>query len=354
MKPSPLKCVASGLGLMLCGVSMARAQEQIHITPPSVGRVEQIAPIGGATVGAVLAKLRAHEMTPQEAWQSGALNVDDLIYLLENNVDEWGGFYWEKDVELRRDLEGLLIEHGGEKLKDTAGLSPKVRLWLADYYGSVKDARAVPLAESVLSEFKAPVSNGSALMFLALERLGWYYRDIDEPQNAAQVWLRMKEFQPADDWRIADSMIEAARMYAVAGDKSKAQELYARVPQVAKNWFTGMALYDRAYALIKADQHGEARQLLQTPLSGEGEEVKVGLLSLLSASYLKTGQVAAAQRSAQQAIEAYAAIAKPRTDMGLQDQVKRAKKVLAWCKQYQAQQNPTTASQDKATAPGAQ
>ena len=49
MKPSRLKCMASGFGLMLCGVSIARAQEQIHIAPPSVGRVEQIAPVGGAT-----------------------------------------------------------------------------------------------------------------------------------------------------------------------------------------------------------------------------------------------------------------------------------------------------------------
>ena len=119
----------------------------------------------------------------------------------------------------------------------------------------------------------------------------------------------------------------------------------------AKAGSPGMALYDRAYALIKQNQHSEARQLLQTPIAGEDGEVKVGLLSLLSASYLRTGEVAAAQRSAQQAIDAYVALDQPRADMGLQDQVKRAKKVLAWCKGYQARQNLNSVSKDNAAAP---
>ena len=216
----------------ICAASLscaaaARAQEAIVLPP--VERVAPIAPIGGAAVGgvalpganavgavaaktasvsavqasgdgvatAVLEKLRVHELTPQEAWQDGSLRLDDVVYILQNRVDEWGGFYWVKDEILRRQLEALLAEHGGEMLENPEKLSPQLRLWLSDYYGSVRDARAVPLAESVLSEFKAPSEKGSALAFLAVERLGWYYGDIGQQEKAAQSWLRMKKLSAA-------------------------------------------------------------------------------------------------------------------------------------------------------------
>ena len=305
MKTLPLKCAASGLGLLLCGVSMARAQEQIHITPPSVGRVEQISPAKSASEGtvtldakpnsvatAVLAKLRAHEMTPREAWQSGALTVDDLIYLLENKVDEWGGFYWEKDVELRRALESLLAQNGGEKIKDNEKLSPKVRVWLADYYGSVKDERAVPVAESVLSEFKdkeiAPA--GNTLAFLALERLAWYYRDIGQPEKAAQEILRTKNYQPADDWRVADAMIVAARMYARAGKRDEANALYQQVKAHPDKYFSSLGIFDPARNLVESGQQKAAQQMLKAALpTFENNKEQIKLLSLLSRSFYLDG-----------------------------------------------------------------
>ena len=256
MKALGLKCVASGLGLMLCGVSIARAQEQIHITPPSVGRVEQVSPVGGASAGAVtqvapkpsdagvsevkapvnsvvdavLAKLRAHEMTAQDVWQSGVLNVDDLLYLIENKVDDWGGFYWDKDLKLRRELESLLAQSGGEKIKDSEKLSPKVRLWLSDYYGSMKDERAIALAESVLSEFKEPVKSDKdiALIFQGAERLGWYYYQKGDYQKAAESWERVADLTAVKGWWTGDAQMIASLRYLddnTAASKQKSKKI---------------------------------------------------------------------------------------------------------------------------------
>ncbi len=121
------------------------------------------------------------------------------------------------------------------------------------------------------------------------------------------------------------------------GDQEKARALYAQVPQYGHGWFTGLAIYDQAYTLIKSNKHDEARALLQKPVVGvRAEEVQIGLFSLLAASYLKTGEVDLAQRTAREALETYKGLQNRKSDKGLEAQVERAKKVLDWCWRYKA------------------
>lgn len=153
-------------------------------------RVAGVAPVGakvgekdvaavGLSASAVkmpllVAKLRAHQVTPQEAWEGGDLNVPDLIYFLES-LDRWGGFFWDKDPDLRRQMVALLVEHGQKQLEHPEGLSPVVRLWLADYYENLGDAKCLALCESILTELKpkAPIKDGGDrfLAFQSCERL---------------------------------------------------------------------------------------------------------------------------------------------------------------------------------------
>ena len=98
-------------------------------------------------------------------------------------------------------------------------------------------------------------------------------------------------------------------------------------------------VYRQAHALIKADKHEAARALLQQPVTGEdAPKIKVGLLSLLSASYLKTGEVELAQTTAQEALDAYQSLLPAPTDRALQYQSERAQKVREWCRRYRGSQ----------------
>ena len=342
--------------LLLCGVLAAPAWAQQAIVPPVVSRVEPVSPLGGgdlpravpgvippssvvpvgpvqtqsnAVAEAVLESLRAGRQTPREAWASGALTADDLFYIFEHKVDEWGGFYWEKDLELRRALEAVWVEHGGARLETPEKLSPQLRLWLADYYGSVRDARAVPLAESILSEFKAPSETGSALAFLAVERLGWYYRDIGEADKAAQSWLRMKSYQPPTGWWVPDSMLEAARIYLYAGQEQKAQTLYQQIEQFGNGWTTGMAHYERADILIRDGEFARAQQLLHEPLGGEGAaDAQVALSTLSAYAYYMSGDFERAVGASDAAVRASKELTG--TSHPLQSQVNDASEVAGW------------------------
>ena len=92
----------------------------------------------------------------------------------------------------------------------------------------------------------------------------------------------------------------------------------------------GMAFYDQANALIGQGNQEQAQKLLQRPFSGPGSEsVKVGLLSLLADSFLRSGKTEQAQQTAQGAIDAYEHLGKSAPDEGLKWQVERAKGIIA-------------------------
>ena len=191
------------------------------------------------------------------------------------------------------------------------------------------------MLQSVLEQ---PKIRGGTLFF-AIERLAWLYRDTGQYEKEAQVWLDAIPRLPAQSWMVPDMLVGAARAYTAQGKEEQAQQLYARVPEYGQGWFTGLIYYDSAHAMIKRGEHEAARRLLETPVNGvRAEQVRVGLLSLLSASYLKTGQLDLAQSAATQATQAYAALKTPPRNMGLEYQDERAHKVLEMCQRVQEQQ----------------
>ena len=81
----------------------------------------------------LLYKMQSGELAPQQAWDDKLIDTDDLLWIFANKVDVWGGFYWDKNLPLRQELERLLAQNGGEKLQPMEKLPPSIRLWLADY-----------------------------------------------------------------------------------------------------------------------------------------------------------------------------------------------------------------------------
>ena len=233
-----LLCAAS-----TCSASLARADD---VAPPEKNQYAPVkVPIIGtaaADAPAIIDKLRSGELTAGEAWQSGELKLDDVLYLLGNYFDPWGGVEWQNADAVRLSLAELVVQHAPEKLKNPDELPLRVRLWVGDYLQSINDERAVALLESVLSEFKEAKADQDPAVFQAAQRLGNYYKSKGEWEKSAQAWSRVVPLHDDKDWRVSDAMIEAARMYAAAGNNDKAQELYARVPQVGKSWFTGHGL----------------------------------------------------------------------------------------------------------------
>ena len=311
----------------LSAASDAREVEQI--TPPTQGNVSAIggaaggdvAPIGAddvatsaalagdaiqaAMTNALIERLKAHTLTPEAAWKSGALDVEVLLDILGHRLGPWGGFYWERDDDLRRALVNLLIEHGGERLKDTDKLAPATRLWLADYYWSVKDARVVPLAESILSEIKTPVKGENALVFSAVERIAWYYRDIGEAEKSAQTWLRVKDYHADEGWWVPDAMIVAARIYNEAGQTQKAQNLYAGLLKGNNIRFAVLALRDQTEKFMLAGDEKALKAVLQPYLSGTSGELNFSAFFIMGYSRYLSGDYGEAQQFGRKALERF-------------------------------------------------
>ncbi len=222
-------------------------------------------------------KLRAHSLTPQQAWEAGDLDVPDLIYFLES-LDRWGGFYWEIDLDLRRQVVALLVQHGQKQLQQPEKLSPAVRLWLADYYGSINAPECLALCESILREQKEPKKGEDALTFQALERMAWFYRDQGQHEKEAEIWLRVPTSIPDPGWWQSDALIEAARAYSKAGKSEEARRLYVQVPKFGDGWHTAMSYYDQALPLLDAGKLDEAKAILSKELQAK-ENSEIGLIA---------------------------------------------------------------------------
>lgn len=361
-----------GIAVVALGLTLgqaSRAQEVEQIGPPataSVGAITSepggtVAPIGGGAggkeealaapllggtieatmAGAVIGRLRARTLTPEAAWKSGALDVDTLLYIVGERLGPWGGFFWERDDALRRALVKLLVEHGGDKIKDTSKLPITVRLWMADYYGNIGDERVLALAESVIADIKPGGAGQEDVALQAVERLGWFYRDKGEHEKSAQSWLRLEPMLKVAGWQVPDSLLEAARAWDRAEQEQKAQALYARVMQQEDGWLAGMAVWFQADHLISKEHHSEARALLQNRVKeakGEGaDNVRVALLSLLGYSHYRSGDFKQAKMISQQALAQYKALAQPKQGRGLEGQVERAKATIKWAECFSKQ-----------------
>ncbi|HEY0073150.1 MAG TPA: tetratricopeptide repeat protein [Abditibacteriaceae bacterium] len=277
-------------------------------------------------------------MTPQRAWDEKLFSADDLLWLFEHLVDDWGGFDWRKNDGVRRELARLLTENGGDKLQDLKKLSPKVRLWLADYYMSVRDEKCVTFCESILNEVKAPMKDEKPLIFLAIERLAWHYAWTRRTEKAAQTWERLPSLFSTPGWFVPDAFFEAGRLWLIAGNRAKAEDLFAKVHQYDNGWATGMALLEQARFLMDQDKHDEARTILSQPIKGSDSElIRVALLSLLAKSYYDTGEWAKARELARRSIEHHNTLLKSSPASGHKVNTQRAPLILQWIDKWEKQ-----------------
>ena len=282
-----LLCAAS-----TCSASLARADE---IAPPEKNQYASVkVPIIGAAAvdgPAIIAKLRAGEVTADAAWQSGELKLDDVLYLLGHYFDPWGGVEWQNVDAVRLSLAKLVVEHAPEKLNQPDELALRARLWLGDYLQKAGDERAIALLESVLSEFKEAKADQDPAVFQAAQRLGKYYSGKGEFEKAAQTWLRVVPLHDAKDWRVPDAIIEAARLYAQSGQDEKAQGLYTKALNSGDSWISGMVMIDQSRRSMSLDKVEEARAWLQKPLEGKrADEAKIFLFLESGKNYALAGE----------------------------------------------------------------
>ena len=350
--------------LSLLSVTAANAQDLDDLQPVvpriGVGAIDAAKPgeTGAAfravnpMTGLVIEQIISGTMSADEAWEKGALTKDDLLRLLSQPRLSDG----TRSDEVRRDLAGVLSQRAPETVKEPQKLDAFVRLALCHYWSSVGDARAVPLCEGLVREkLSDQTKDATPWPWLwSLTYLAQYYEKTGHWEKAAKTWLRSEKplAEYAHDARSAAGvLIDAARALKKVDKEKEGDELYNRVPQYGDGFMNGVALYDQAYMLIKQGKDGEARELLKQPLKGAGaDQAKVGLLSLLAASYLRTGEVEAAQRAAQEAMIAYATVDEPLSHSGLAPQAERAKRVQDWCESYQAKHRKTATPKVHAAA----
>lgn len=278
---------------------------------------------------ALLDRMQKGELMPQKAWDDKLMDIDDLLWIFTNKIDPWGGFYWEKNLSLRRALEKVLAENGGGKLAVPEKLPAVIRLWLADYYGSIKDEKCLGLCESILSEYKEPVKGENPLLFQTIERIAWYYGLQGKHLKAAQAWERFLPLSATTGWWTPDVILETARGYSKAGDKIKAFFLYAKIPLYGNGWVTGMSYIDQAADLMLENNHQQAREMLKRYVSGDrADEIRVAMLTLLARSYLKTGETSKAAQYAQQALDQFKSLTNYHFNDGTEWMVIEAKDIL--------------------------
>lgn len=277
-------------------------------------------------------RLRAYSLTPQQAWEAGDLDVPDLIYFLES-LDRWGGFTWEIDLDLRRQMVALLVQHGQQRLQQSETLSPVVRLWLADYYGSIGDKRVLALSESILREQKEPKRGENAIGYQAVERIAWFYRDMGQYEKAAEEWMRIDKIHKDAGWWGPHAMLEAAWTYT-QGNEQKAEEAYKKVVSYNSPWATHTALIGLARLLIKQDKHEEVRRLLTSQHGENMEQRQISISSLLAESYYRSGDFGLAQSWSQKALTQYEVLNEVESKMGSDAAIAESSERLWWIQQW--------------------
>jgi tetratricopeptide (TPR) repeat protein len=277
----------------LSTVKVLGSQSLGAVTPEAFRASALPTPISSKTVGraAVLEQMMAGLTKTEDAYKQGLFSVEDAVKLL-GRADEWGRIEGHEETSIRRSLAELIVKHDAQRLKNLTTLSPKVRLWTGDYLQSIGDARAVPMLESVIAEIKTPVKSyePSALLFLSIEKLAWFYEHKGDYIKSADTWLRLKPLLHEPGWMVPDALVAAARQYAQMGDLPKAKELYAQVPQYGNEYFTQLALIRQVKHLADAGQLDEAVKFSAPILeSVKPSYLKVRILTDLgSAFYAKS------------------------------------------------------------------
>jgi len=286
--------------------------------------------------------LKAGKLTPQAAWESGALDADEVLYILQRGAGLIDGEGQNENKGIRLDLVGVMVKHQPQLLQPTDD-NQSLMLPVSDYYIKNKDPRTEGLLQLMLKQGAAQTVEGKTTPRAwfyrpVLNRLADYYRNTGRPEKSRDLYASEGE-QTRDSDPIASSVatFEAARSAQLAGDTEGADELYAQVVSGGYGWTAGLALWDRANALIEQGQHEKARQLLQQPVTGVGvDKVRVGLQALLALSYYRTGEIEPARAAAQASLDAFA-VSDVREGRGVVEQANSARELLARLDGWQRQ-----------------
>jgi tetratricopeptide (TPR) repeat protein len=200
------------------------------------------------------------------------------------------------------------------------------------------DARCVPIFQAMTREWVEKWEAGDKAKINGavpgLHPLAWFYQGKGEKEKAAQTYERSAEYSVASAW-VGSALVEAARLYGDVGQKEKSEVLYERALREGGGWSKGVAMYDRASALMKEGRQDEARKLLIQAAAGQNTEpVKVSLLSLLSRSYYLNGEFGEAYKYSKEAI-AQANRVEFLPNKGLEVQLNVANTILRWSEQWE-------------------
>jgi len=263
-------------------------------------------------------------------WQGSKLGAADLIEILTGTM-----VAGEAHNSVRLALAGLLAQHGGKALEDTAKLPSRVQLALADYYAGVGDEKAVPLYEILLSAVKQ--DGPQPRWVFELESLANFHKAKGRLAEAAATLAAVESYSTMPDMR-GNVQISAARLYRRAGDDDKANALYTKIQKEGGTWAwgVGLAIWDQANWLIGKDRHKEARALLDQPLQGRyADQIKIGLLAMRAYSYYRNAEWEAARRASLETVAYFKTLGETLKGEDIEAQVEAAQGYLALIDQWQ-------------------
>jgi len=270
-------------------------------------------------------------------WPGVAKTLRDANFTLEDIAPLWSQLkYATTDFSHRTDLLSRLLDTLAKDLQiDLANpqiVSRNARHQLADLEACAGRSQAavdllVPLAAETWPTDQTSVKELGNVYFL----LGQTLTSLKKYREAAQWYEKVGALETESASR-ANGLIAAARIYEYSlGEEKKANELYERVAQCGYGWGTGMAIVDRAGRLMAKGKHEEARQLLQTPVTGlYADQIKSVMRQRLGYSYYLTGEFDLAEKCFREAVQLYESVPNPLQGHGLEWIVREAKVCLDW------------------------
>ncbi|MDQ3815396.1 MAG: tetratricopeptide repeat protein, partial [Armatimonadota bacterium] len=315
--------------------------------PVEITGTRPVAPVRSGAAALALSQLEAGAVTPEQAWASGALTVDDVVAALEQRR-----LFESEDpaqVRLREGLVKLLVRHGETRwlpqptapTSTTAStplpkpLSGRVRLAVADYLSHAGDERAVAVYEDLLRETERTKGQGPPVRVVgAVNHLASHYVRHGQLQKAVELYLGAEKYSTSPYWH-ASLRLHVARLYRQMGAEQKAQEFYAQVAKSDNAWAAALVVLDQARDLMTQGRHEEARKLLEQSVNeARTEPVKVALLALLGHCHYLAGDFGAARRLSQEAVERFEALPPGQRGNNLETTLKMAQRTLRQVQQW--------------------
>jgi tetratricopeptide (TPR) repeat protein len=357
--PRAAACLLSSLCLL--SVVPALGQKPVPPQAPSVSSSTPLpapvtiggsAPVAGSfptQIGAsslratLLLKQVAADKTGQnsveELLKAGVLKPEDLSWAVHHPR------LWQPSGAAGAVSPGVIqvydayLARFGEQVAGAVSWEEPARSTFAQELSRRGDARCVPIFQAMTREWVEKWQAGDKAKIdgavPGLHPLAWFYQAQGEMEKAAQAYERSAEYSVAPAW-VGSALVEAARLYGEAGQKEKSEALYERAARQGSGWSKGVALYDRARALIQAGEQEDARALLQQEVSGEkSDQITVALLSLLGYSYYRTGDWAKAKEYSQSALDRQAKLNPLLPSENLEAQIGLARRTLEYSGQWQ-------------------